>query len=87
MRLHLHSKRRKAGRQAFLPRAPTRTRSSPNRAAAPPPKMYQAVSWVNRPVKVLLIWSYEVEFQRKMPDISIRALLRPNQIAGEPERH
>jgi hypothetical protein len=31
--------------------------------------------------------AYEVEFQRKMPDISIRALLRPNQIAGEPERH
>jgi len=31
--------------------------------------------------------AYEVEFQRTMPDCWVRALLMPNQIAGEPERY
>ena len=31
--------------------------------------------------------AYEVEFQRKLSDGLIRALLLPNQITGEPVRH
>jgi hypothetical protein len=54
---------------ALVPRTPNTTAQNPAIAIARPPKMYQAVSWVNRPVKVLLTWS-AVEWDALIPTIS-----------------